>query len=102
MPGPARAAYIRADSRAHVLHMQYSSDMSKMIQIRNVPDALHRKLKQRAANNGMSLSDYLLSELRQAAEVPTLREWQQNLEKRRPVKLGVPAAELIRAERDAR
>ncbi len=76
--------------------------MSKMIQIRNVPDALHRKLKARAALNGMSLSDYLLSELREIADVPTLREWQQKLETRQPVKLSVSAADIIRAERDAR
>jgi plasmid stability protein len=39
-----------------------------MIQIRNVPEALHRKLKSRAALAGMSLSDYLLAELRQLAD----------------------------------
>ena len=76
--------------------------MSKMIQIRNVPDALHRKLKTRAANNGMSLSAYLLSELREIADLPTLKEWQQGLEKRRPVELPFSAADLIRAERDTR
>jgi len=37
--------------------------MSKMIQLRHVPDALHRKLKARAAKKGMSLSDYLIAEL---------------------------------------
>jgi len=76
--------------------------MSKMIQIRNVPDALHRKLKTRAANNGMSLSAYLLSELREIADLPTLKEWQQGLEKRQPVELPFSAADLIRAERDTR
>jgi plasmid stability protein len=45
-----------------------------MIQIRNVPDALHRQLKSRAALAGMSLSDYLLNEIRQVAERPTLDE----------------------------
>src|SRR6266436_4294958 len=48
--------------------------MTAMIQIRNVPDALHRRLKSRAALAGMSLSDYLLSEIRQVAERPTLDE----------------------------
>ena len=76
--------------------------MSKMIQIRNVPDALHRKLKLRAANNGMSLSDYLLSELREIADTPTLREWQQKWEKQQSVELPLSAAEVIRAERDSR
>jgi plasmid stability protein len=43
-----------------------------MIQIRNVPDALHRRLKSRAALASMSLSDYLLAEIREVAERPTL------------------------------
>ena len=48
--------------------------MSKMIQIRNAPDALHRRLKTRAAMAGMSLSDYLLSEIREIAQRATLAE----------------------------
>ncbi len=76
--------------------------MAKMIQIRNVPDALHRKLKARAANNGMSLSEYLLSELREIADVPTLQEMQRKLASREPVDLPFSTAELIRAERDSR
>ena len=48
----------------------YVYHMSTMIQIRNVPDALHRRLKARAALAGMSLSDYLLSEIREVAERP--------------------------------
>jgi plasmid stability protein len=46
--------------------------MSTMIQIRNVPDALHRRLKSRAALAGMSLSDYLLQQIREVAERPTI------------------------------
>lgn len=76
--------------------------MSKMIQLRNVPDALHRTLKARAAMAGMSLSDYLLSEIREVAERPTLAELQQRLERRQPVDLPEPAAATIRTERDAR
>ena len=44
-------------------------NMSGMIQIRNVPDALHRRLKSRAALAGMSLSDYLLNEIRELADI---------------------------------
>ena len=44
------------------------------IQIRNVPDDLHRKLKARAAAKGMTLSDYLLAEVRELAETPTMEE----------------------------
>jgi len=76
--------------------------MSIMIQIRNVPDDLHRRLKARAAMAGMSLSDYLLNEVRQVAEHPTLDEMRERLRRRSPVKLDVPPADIIRAERDGR
>ena len=46
--------------------------MPVMIQVRHVPDALHRRLKARAALAGMALSDYLLLELRSVAERPTI------------------------------
>jgi len=80
----------------------YAHRMSVMVQIRNVPEGLHRILKARAAMSGMSLSDYLLTELREIAERPTLSELQQRIEGRAPVKLPVSAATLVRAERDAR
>jgi plasmid stability protein len=76
--------------------------MSKMIQLRNVPDGLHRKLKARAAMAGMSLSDFLLREIREIADRPTLEEFQQQLERRPPVKLDLSAAEIIRADREER
>lgn len=76
--------------------------MGKMIQIRNVPDELHRKLKARAAMEGMSLSDYLLTEIRRLAAQPTLREFLEGLHQREPVKLRESPAAVIRAERDAR
>ena len=59
--------------------------MSKMIQVRNVPDALHRGLKARAAMAGMSLSDYLLAEMKEIAERPTRAELRDRLHKRKPV-----------------
>jgi len=76
--------------------------MSKMIQIRNVPDAIHRVLKARAATEGMSLSDYLLLEIRRLAERPTLRELSERIKQREPVTLSISAAEIIRQERDFR
>ena len=76
--------------------------MTTMIQIRNVPDALHRRLKSRAALAGMSLSDYLLSEIRQAAERPTLDELRARLERRPGMIPSVAPAEAVRAERDQR
>jgi len=76
--------------------------MSKMIQLRNVPDALHRRLKARAAVSGMSLSDYLLSEIREIAERPTMAEMAERLEQREPVSVPIDTARLVREERDAR
>jgi plasmid stability protein len=75
-------------------------NMTVMIQIRNVPDALHRRLKSRAALAGMSLSDYLLSEIRQVAERPTLDELRARLERRPAITPAVGPAEAVRAERD--
>jgi len=76
--------------------------MSKMIQLRNVPDELHRVLKARAALEGMSLSDYLLDEIRRIALRPTVRELQERLASRAPVQPSVAPAEALRAEREAR
>ena len=79
----------------------YAVDMSKMIQIRNVPDALHRKLKAREAMAGMSLSDYLLSELRRTAEVPTLAELEERLSKLPPVSVEIDTAQMVRQARES-
>lgn len=76
--------------------------MSAMIQIRNVPDALHRKLKARAALAGMSLSDYLLQQIRHVAEQPTIEEMKARLERLPPVSVSVDPVRAIRAERDNR
>ncbi|MFY9984054.1 MAG: hypothetical protein WAM44_02605 [Chthoniobacterales bacterium] len=78
----------------------HAYSMSAMIQIRNVPDALHRRLKSRAALAGMSLSDYLLAEIRQAAERPTLEELRARLERRSSVSPTVSPAKAVRNERD--
>ena len=76
--------------------------MSKMIQLRNVPDGLHRSLKARAALAGMSLSDYLLAEIKEIAEKPTLAELRERLHQRRPVSAQIDTAHLVREEREAR
>jgi plasmid stability protein len=76
-------------------------DMPKMIQIRNVPDELHRTLKAKAARLGMTLSDYLLSEIEQVAEKPTLGEMMERLRNREPVELDEPPEVTIRRIRDA-
>jgi antitoxin FitA len=73
-----------------------------MIQVRNVPDALHRGLKARAAMAGMSLSDYLLRELREIAERPTLAEFRERLHKRSPLSLTLDTGSLVHEERTGR
>ena len=73
-----------------------------MIQLRHVPDDLHRKLKARAAMAGMSLSDYLLREIRFVAERPTLDELRARIAGRTPVNPKLSAAKAVRAERDSR
>ena len=75
--------------------------MSKMIQLRNVPDALHRTLKARAAMAGMSLSDYLLVEIREIAERPTLAELRDRLHTRKATTLPLDTARLVQEEREA-
>jgi antitoxin FitA len=75
--------------------------MGVMLQIRNVPDALHRRLKSRAALAGMSLSDYLLDEIRQVAERPTLDELKARLRARPEANPSISPADAVRAERDS-
>jgi plasmid stability protein len=74
--------------------------MDVMIQIRNVPERLHRLLKSRAALAGMSLSDYLLSEIRQVAERPTIDELRARLRLRPETSPSVAPSEAVRDERD--
>lgn len=74
--------------------------MSKMIQIRNVPDALHRKLKARAAVAGQTLSDYLLAEIDRLAARPTRDEMLARIRSRSRVSLQTSVASVIRDERD--
>ena len=76
--------------------------MSRMIQLRNVPDDLHRILKSRAALAGKSLSDYLIAELQRHAEYPTVEELRQRLRARTGFRPTVPPTQLIREERDRR
>lgn len=72
-----------------------------MIQIRNVPDALHRTLKRRAADAGQTLSDYLLAELERLAERPTRNEMLARIHGRKRVTLQTPAAVVVRDARES-
>ena len=74
----------------------------KMIQIRNVPDALHRELKARAARAGMTLSDYLLDVVRKASERPEPDVLLMRIRERSAVYPSESPAEAVRAEREAR
>jgi plasmid stability protein len=75
--------------------------MSKMVQIRNVPEMLHRKLKARAADSGQTLSDYLLTELERLAARPTRGDMLARLHSRKRMTLKTRAAVAIREERDS-
>ena len=72
-----------------------------MVQVRHVPDALHRKLKARAAVAGQSLSDYLREELGRIAARPTREEMLTRIHWRMPVRLKTPVAVVIREERES-
>jgi len=76
--------------------------MTKMIQLRHVPEALHRRLKARAALAGLPLSDYLIREVRKIAEQPTAEEMRERLGLREPYHGRVSPTEALRSERDAR
>ena len=76
--------------------------MSKMIQLRHVPDDLHRRLKARAALEGLSLSDYLLKEVERVTAYPSLAELRERLSSREPFRPRVSPAKVIRAERERR
>jgi antitoxin FitA len=76
--------------------------MSKMIQVRDVPNHVHGTLKARAAREGMSLSDFLKRELERVAERPTMREWLERTQQAKPIPTKRSAAQIIREMRDTR
>jgi plasmid stability protein len=94
LTGPA----LDLDMREACEHAHY---MSKMVQIRNVPDGLHRTLKSRAADSGQTLSDFLLAELERLAARPTRDEMLTRVHSRKRVTLKTPAAVVIREERES-
>ncbi|MCY3958459.1 MAG: hypothetical protein OXG65_09210 [Chloroflexi bacterium] len=76
--------------------------MSKMIQVRNVPDEVHREAKARAARAGLSLSDFLLRELERALSVPPVEEVLARIAARERPHLSESPAQVIRREREQR
>lgn len=81
---------------------KYRIRMAVMIQVRNVPDVVHRKLKSRAALAGMSLSDYVLAELKRSLDRPTKDEILARIGSREPVQLRESVAAALHAEREGR
>jgi len=75
--------------------------MSKMIQIRDVPDDLHRELKRRARRKGLSLSDYLKFELARIAETPMWEDLFERVRQHEPVHFSEPTEDIIRADRES-
>ena len=76
--------------------------MSRTIQIRDIPDDLHRRLKAQAAEEGMSLSDFIKRELLRNIERPTMQEWLERAQQTEPLSVNRTFAELIRELRDSR
>ena len=76
--------------------------MSKMVQIRDVPEQVHRTLKARAAREGMSLSDFIKRELTYSAQRPTVLEWLDRVAQNKPIQTRRTGADLVRELRDAR
>jgi hypothetical protein len=72
-----------------------------MIQIRNVPEGVHRTLKARAAREGLSLSDFIKRELERTADRPTMQEWLDRGQQAKPISSKRSAAQLIRELRGA-
>ena len=76
--------------------------MTTMIQIRNVPEALHRRLKVRAALEGVSMSRFILREIERALERPTRREWIEAVRSQPEFELDISPADILRDERNRR
>jgi plasmid stability protein len=76
--------------------------MSKMIQLRDVPEQMHSTLKARAAREGMSLSDFIKRELERTVERPTMREWLERTQRAKRIPMKQSAAQIVRELREAR
>lgn len=85
----------------HVQHMRYKETVAKMIQIRNVPERVHRELVRRAKARGQTLSDFLTAVLEREIAIPDEREVFERIARLEPIDLGDSSA-IIRAGRDER
>jgi plasmid stability protein len=101
----AKIRSLRAAARAvleHVRRMWHSLRMPKMIQVRNVPERLHRELQRRARTRGMTLTDYIQEVLERHTARPPAEEVIERIRGRSSVQIGRSAASLIREERALR
>jgi len=76
--------------------------MPKMIQVRSVPDKLHRELLRRAKKRGQTLTDYIQQILEREVSRPPAEDVFERIARRTPVNIGRPIAEIIREERERR
>ena len=76
--------------------------MPRNLQVRDIPDPLHRELKRRAKARGQTLTDYVQSILEREVARPPAEEVFRRIESRPPVDLGKSAADLIREDREGR
>ena len=76
--------------------------MSMMIQIRNVPETLHRRLKARAAMEGMSMSLYILRGIEKSLERPSRRALLQAIREQPEIAVDQSPADVLREERELR
>lgn len=97
-----RSANMKTGPLAHVPRMCKIATMAKMIQVRHVPDALHRELVRRARARGETLTDYVQDILEREVSRPPAQEVFDRIARRRPVKLTESAAALLRQERGDR
>ena len=80
----------------------YAGQVSKMIQVRDVPEEVHRTLKARAPREGLSLSGFINKELERTVEQPTMREWLEGTQQAKRIPAKRSAAQIVRAQRDGR
>ena len=80
----------------------HTKHMNTMIQIRNVPETLHRRLKVRAAMEGVSMSRFVLREIERALERPSRRDLLEAIRAQPEIELDPPPAEILREEREQR
>lgn len=78
----------------------HTKRMKTMIQIRNVPEPLHRRVKARAAIEGVSMSRYILQAIERALARPSRQELLEAIRSQPEIRLDPPPADILREERD--